>query len=92
MVFTGRTDTYDVIVVGNGALGLGTALRVAQARLQPLDCRRLARLIAQGAATMAAGAAINVWAEMAAGQFDNPALADRADLTIEAMPSLGQAL
>jgi glycine/D-amino acid oxidase-like deaminating enzyme len=38
-----------------------------------------------GAATVTAGAMINVWAEMAAGQFDNPALAERAELTIRAM-------
>jgi glycine/D-amino acid oxidase-like deaminating enzyme len=38
-----------------------------------------------GAATMTAGAMINVWAEMAAGQFENPALSERAELTIEGM-------
>lgn len=84
MVFTGRTDTYDVIVVGNGALGLGTAYELRK-RDSNLSIAVVGPSHRTGAATMAAGAMINVWAEMAAGQFDNPALADRADLTIEAM-------
>jgi glycine/D-amino acid oxidase-like deaminating enzyme len=38
-----------------------------------------------GSATTTAGAMINVWAEMAAGQFDNPALADRGEITVRSI-------
>lgn len=77
-------ETYDVVVIGNGALGSGLAYQ-----LRKQDPRLSIAVVGPshrtGAATMAAGAMINVWAEMARGQFEDPALADRAALTIKAM-------
>jgi glycine/D-amino acid oxidase-like deaminating enzyme len=80
----GRDDVYDVVVIGNGALGasLAYALRKQDSSIKIAIIGPSAR---PGAATTTAGAMINVWAEIAAGQFDNPALADRAELPIEAM-------
>lgn len=81
----GRGDTYDVAIVGNGALGssLAYALRQQDASVKVALIGPSARM---GAATTTAGAMINVWSEIAVGQFENPALADRAELSIEAMP------
>jgi len=84
MVALTNKDNYDVVVVGNSALGMGTAYQLRK-RDPKLSIAVIGPSHRTGAATMAAGAMINVWAEMALGQFDNPALADRADLTIKAM-------
>jgi glycine/D-amino acid oxidase-like deaminating enzyme len=84
MVSTAKTSTYDVIVVGNSALGMGTAYELRK-RDPKVSIAVVGPSHRTGAATMVAGAMINVWAEMAAGQFENPALADRAELTIQGM-------
>ena len=84
MVSTGRTDTYDVIVIGNSALGMGTAYELRK-RDPKVSIAVIGPSHRTGAATMTAGAMINVWAEMSAGQFDNAALAERAEITVEAM-------
>jgi len=80
-----RGKTFDVLILGNGALGLSLAyqLRKQEPRLKLAVVGPAART---GGATVTAGAMINVWAEMAAGQFENPALADRAEIVIQAMP------
>ncbi len=83
---TGSTgkNVYDVVVVGNGALGMGLAYQLRK-RDPKLSIAVVGPSHRTGAATMAAAAMINVWSEIAVGQFDNPALADRAELTISAM-------
>lgn len=75
---------YDVIVVGNGALGLGLAYQLRK-RDANLSIAVIGPSHRTGGATVAAGAMINVWAEMSAGQYDNPALGERAELTVKAM-------
>lgn len=77
-------DAYDVVVVGNGILGMGLAYQLR--KLDPtLSIALVGPSHRAGAATMAAGAMINVWAEMTSGQFDDPVLADRAELMIKGM-------
>ncbi|MBM3775897.1 MAG: FAD-dependent oxidoreductase [Acidobacteria bacterium] len=80
-----RGNPYDVLILGNGILGLSLAyqLRKQEPRLKLAVVGPAART---GGATVTAGAMINVWAEVAAGQFENPALADRVELTMQAMP------
>src|SRR5512134_3604187 len=75
---------YDLAVIGNSALGLSMAheLRKRETKLKIAVIGPGARL---GSATTTAGAMINVWAEFGPGQFENPALADRAEITIRAM-------
>jgi glycine oxidase len=79
----GSSKTYDVVIVGNGALGcsLAYALRMRDSSLSIAIVGPSDRT---GGATVTAGAMINVWAEMAKGQFDNPAMSDRAELGIRA--------
>src|SRR5687767_754793 len=74
---------YDVAIIGNSVLGLSLAyeLRKRESKLRLAVIGPAGRV---GAATTTAGAMINVWAEMAAGQFANPALAERAELGIRA--------
>ncbi len=84
MALFSRSNVYDTIVVGNGILGLSTAYQ-----LKKQDPGHKVVVIGPaarpGSATFAAGAMINVWAEIARGQFDNAALADRAELGIIAI-------
>lgn len=77
------SSTCDIAIIGNGCLGLSLAyeLRKREPKLRLAVIGPAART---GGATVTAGAMINVWAEMAIGQFDNPALADRAELGIRA--------
>jgi glycine oxidase len=77
-------DVYDVVVIGNGALGMGVAYNLRK-RDPNLAIAVVGPSHRNGGATVAAGAMINVWAEMAPGQYDNPALAERAELTVTAM-------
>lgn len=78
------SGVHDVVVIGNSALGMGVAYNLRK-RDPGLSIAVVGPSHRTGAATMAAGAMINVWSEMALGQFDNPALAERAELTIKAM-------
>src|SRR5262245_30796480 len=75
---------FDVVIVGNGILGLSLAyaLMVQDRRLKVAVIGPRAR---PGAATTAAGAMINVWAEIVPGQFEDPALGERAQLSIGAL-------
>ncbi|MBM3645700.1 MAG: FAD-binding oxidoreductase [Alphaproteobacteria bacterium] len=75
--------TFDVVIVGNAALGLGTAYFLRQ-QDPSVSIAVVGPSHRRGAATTTAGAMINCWAEIAHGQFENPALADRAELTIAA--------
>lgn len=79
------TDSYDVVLIGNGVLALSTAYQLKK-RDRGLRVAVIGPRARPGSATLAAGAKVNVWAEFANGQFDNPALADRAELGIRAMP------
>jgi len=83
-MFNTRSDqSYDVIVIGNGAVGSALAYE-----LRRRDPKARIAIIGpsarKGGATVTAGAMINVWAEMAKGQFEDAAMADRANLAIEA--------
>ena len=78
---TVRPGAFDVIVIGNGALGCSIAYRL-KASDKTLKVAIIGPAARKGAATTTAGAMINVWAELAPGQFDDPVLADRAELTI----------
>jgi glycine/D-amino acid oxidase-like deaminating enzyme len=84
MVATSSADRFDVIIIGNGALGMGLAYQL-QGQDSSLSIALVGPSHRAGGATVSAGAMINVWAEMAPGQFDNPALADRAELGIKAI-------
>jgi glycine/D-amino acid oxidase-like deaminating enzyme len=78
-----NNTTYDIAVVGNGCLGLGLAYEL-QKREPKLKLAVIGPAARTGGATVTAGAMINVWAELAIGQFENPALAQRAELGIRA--------
>jgi glycine/D-amino acid oxidase-like deaminating enzyme len=81
---TTSQNTYDFAIIGNGILGLSLAheLRKRDRNLRIVVIGPSART---GGATVTAGAMINVWAEMGIGQFDYPALAERAEITIRGM-------
>jgi glycine oxidase len=72
------------LILGNSALGLGTAFQLS--KLVPAkNIVVLGPSGRVGGATVAAGAMINVWAELTHGQFENPALCAKAELTIQGM-------
>lgn len=79
----GKSDQFDFVVIGNGAVGLGLAFQ-----LRRQDSKVSIAVVGPSqrpySASLVAGAMINVWAEMAPGQFENPALADRAEMSIAA--------
>jgi glycine/D-amino acid oxidase-like deaminating enzyme len=82
-MFSIKSDkSYDIVVVGNGAVGstLAYELRRRDAKAKIAIVGPAAR---RGCATVTAGAMINVWAEISKGQFDDPALADRGKISIE---------
>jgi glycine/D-amino acid oxidase-like deaminating enzyme len=82
-MFSIKSDkSYDIVVVGNGAVGSALAyeLRRRDAKAKIAIVGPAAR---RGCATVTAGAMINVWAEISKGQFDDPALADRGKISIE---------
>jgi glycine oxidase len=67
---------YDIIVIGNGIVGMSLALALAKASAST----RIAIVgphARTGSASLAAGAMINVWAETEADCLENPALAAR---------------
>jgi glycine/D-amino acid oxidase-like deaminating enzyme len=83
MFNSSSNKTFDIVVVGNGSLGAAIAyeLRRRDASARIAIVGPAARI---GGATVTAGAMINVWAEIARGQFDNPAMADKANLGVKA--------
>ncbi|MGE3303175.1 MAG: FAD-dependent oxidoreductase [Hyphomonadaceae bacterium] len=81
----GQPKTFDIFIVGNGAVGLALAHRllgeapgVRVAVAGPAD--------RAGGASLAAGAMLNAWGELVRGQMADTALAERARLAIEALP------
>lgn len=73
---------YDFIVIGNGILGSSLAYQ-----LKKLDPTVKVAMIGpsnrEGSATKTAGAMTNVFAELENGQLENPALAERFQLTLK---------
>ena len=75
---------YDVVIVGNGSVAQSLAYRLKKQE-HKLKIALVGPRAREGSATLAAGAMINCWAELGHDQFENPALADRAQLTIDSM-------
>lgn len=73
-----------VLIVGNSALGLGTAFQLS-GLMNGQEIAVIGPSDRTGGATVAAGAMINVWAELTHGQFENPALRAKAEMTIRGM-------
>jgi glycine/D-amino acid oxidase-like deaminating enzyme len=84
MVGLKTKELFDVVVIGNGVLGMGIAFQLRQ-QDPGLSIAVVGPALRPHAASLAAGAMINVWAELAVGQFENAALADRAELGIQAI-------
>lgn len=77
--------SFEIVIVGNGCLGMTLAWEIS--RLSPSTRVAVVGPAARsGSASMAAGAMINVWAELEAGALEDPALADRASLARRALP------
>jgi glycine oxidase len=71
---------FDVAILGNGILAMTTAyqLRKRNKNIKVVIIGKKSRI---GSASLAAGAMINLWAEIVEGQFEDPALSERFDLT-----------
>jgi glycine/D-amino acid oxidase-like deaminating enzyme len=83
-MFNANSDkTFDVVVIGNGALGSAIAFELRR-RDHAARIAIVGPAARTGGATVTAGAMVNVWAEIAKGQLENPALRDRATLGIDA--------
>lgn len=78
-------ERYDIIVIGNGAVGLSIAHRL-KARAPELRLAVVGERARPGGATPAAGAMLNAWGDLVRDQFAYPVLADRAALMIDALP------
>lgn len=74
----------DCVIVGNGILGLALAFRLKNDH-PSLKVAVVGPAARRGSATMAAGAMLNVWAELADGQFEDPYLAQRFELPLRGM-------
>ncbi len=73
-------NQFDVVIVGNGILGLTLAYFLKQQEPH-ISIALIGKRDRTGCATLAAGAMLNLWAEISYGQFENEALAQRFDLT-----------
>lgn len=71
---------FDVIIVGNGILGLTLAYYLKK-NDPNVSVALIGKNDREGSATLAAGAMLNLWAELTNGQFENQALAERFNLT-----------
>ena len=80
------SDNFDVIIIGNGCIGLGLA-RQLQQEAPGLKVAVVGPADRAGAATMAAGAMLALWAEVEKDHFSDPTLSDRFTL-----PERGTAL
>ncbi len=76
---------FDLIVIGNGALGLSIAHRL-KSRAPEMRLAVVGPVLRDGGATPAAGAMLNAWGELVRNQFDHPILATRAGLMLDALP------
>lgn len=70
----------DIAIVGNGILGLTLAYRLKKQNAA-LNIGVIGPEERYGSATLAAGAMINLWAELTTGTFENNALRERFYLT-----------
>lgn len=73
-------SNYDVVVVGNGILGL-TVSYFLKKKDPSLKVALIGKKSRPGCATLAAAAMLNLWCEIGPGQFENEALAKRFSLT-----------
>jgi glycine/D-amino acid oxidase-like deaminating enzyme len=78
------TKMFDVIVIGNGAVGLSIAHRL-KTRAPELRLALVGEGARPGGASPAAGAMLNAWGDLVRDQFSWPVLVDRADLMITAL-------
>jgi glycine/D-amino acid oxidase-like deaminating enzyme len=85
MAFLTRPTTYDIVVIGNGSVGMSLANRL-KTRDDTLRIAVVGPAARTGGASVTAGAMINAWAEVGYGVFDNPALGERAELSIQSLP------
>jgi glycine/D-amino acid oxidase-like deaminating enzyme len=77
-------DSFDVAIVGNGSVALSIARELSRAAT---DTRIVVIGPSKrgGSASLTAGAMINVWAELEANGFDNPAVLAKFELARRAM-------
>lgn len=80
-----QSRSFDVVIIGNGIMGMSLAFELVK-REPKLKLALVGPADRTGGATVTAGAMVNVWAELGYGQFENPALAERAELGIRALP------
>ena len=80
---TSTQKQYDVIIIGNGSLGIGTAFELKKKDRQ-LKVALIGPPNRHHAASTTAGAMVNVWAEISNNQFNYPALLERFGLGLNA--------
>lgn len=73
-------DKFDVVVVGNGILGLTLAYFLKK-KNPNISVALIGKQERPGCASLTAGAMFNLWAEITHGQFENEALAQKFSLT-----------
>lgn len=69
-------DKFDVVIIGNGILGLTLAYFLKK-KNQNISVALIGSNKRPGSASLTAGAMLNLWAEITHGQFENPALTKR---------------
>ena len=74
----------DFVVLGNGILGLSLAFRLKRDN-PAVKVALVGPSHRRGNATLAAGAMLNVWAEVCHGQFEDPFLSKRFQLALRGM-------
>jgi glycine/D-amino acid oxidase-like deaminating enzyme len=72
-------DKFDVVVVGNGILGL-TLSYFLKKEDPKISVALIGKQERVGCASLVAGAMLNLWAELTPGQFENRALAEKFNL------------
>jgi glycine oxidase len=73
-------EKFDVVVVGNGILGLTLAYFLKK-KNPSISIALIGKNERPGCASLTAGAMFNLWAEITHGQFENEALAQKFALT-----------
>ena len=79
-------DKFDVVIVGNGILGLTLAYFLKK-KNPSTSVALIGKSERVGCASLAAGAMLNLWSELTNGQFENQALAERFKLTRQGVES-----